>query len=61
MSSPAKEIFQVTIKDRNSDTIDVLADASDVYAGTESMTLKAGTYYLEVFADSSWSVTMSTE
>jgi hypothetical protein len=61
MSSPAKEIFQVTIKDRNGDTIDVLAEASDVYAGTESVTLKAGTYYLDIAADSSWSVTMSTE
>jgi hypothetical protein len=60
MSSPAKEIFQVTIMDRNGDIVDVLAEASDVYAGTESVTLKAGTYYLEVFADSSWSVTMST-
>jgi ABC-type glycerol-3-phosphate transport system substrate-binding protein len=61
MSSPAKEIFQVTIKDKNGDNVDVLAEASDVYAGTESVTLKAGTYYLEVFADSSWSITMSTE
>jgi hypothetical protein len=61
MSSPAKDIFQVSIMDRNGDIVDVLAEASDVYAGTESVTLKAGTYYLEVFADSSWSVTMSTE
>jgi len=61
MSSPAKEIFQVTIKDRNGDTIDVLAEASDAWAGTESVTLKAGTYYLAIAADSSWSVTVSTE
>ncbi|MDD1681000.1 MAG: hypothetical protein LUQ35_05270 [Methanoregula sp.] len=61
MSSPAKEIFVVTIKDRNGDTIDVLADASDVYAGTESVTLKAGTYYLAIAADAPWSVTVSTE
>jgi hypothetical protein len=61
MSSPAKEIFQVTLRDRNGDTLDVLADASDPWAGTESVTLKAGTYYLAVTADSSWSVTVSTE
>lgn len=61
MSSPAKEIFVVTLKDRNGDTIDVLADASDVYAGTESVTLKAGTWYLDIAADAPWSVTVSTE
>ena len=61
MSSPAKEIFVVTLKGRNGDTIDVLADASDVYAGTESVTLKAGTWYLDIAADAPWSVTVSTE
>lgn len=61
MSSPAKEIFVVTIKDVNGDTIDVLADASDVWAGTESVSLKAGTYYLDIAADAPWSVTVSTE
>jgi hypothetical protein len=61
MSSPAKEIFQVTIKDRNGDTLDVLAEASDAWAGTESVTLKAGTYYLDIAADAPWSVTVSTE
>lgn len=61
MSSPAKEIFVVTIKDRNGDAIDVLADASDVYAGTESVTLKAGTYYLDIAADAPWAITVSTE
>jgi hypothetical protein len=61
MSSSAKEIFQVTIKDRNGDTIDVLADASDAWAGTESVSLKAGTYYLDIAADAPWTITVSTE
>jgi len=61
MSSPAKEIFLVTIKDVNGDAIDVLADASDVYASTESVSLAAGTYYLDIAADSSWSITVSAE
>jgi hypothetical protein len=60
MASPAKEIFLVTIKDDRGDDIDVLADASDVYAGTESVWLNAGTYYLDVAADSPWTITMST-
>lgn len=60
MSSPAKEIFLVTIKDDHGDDIDVLADSSDVYAGTESVWLNAGTYYLDVAADSPWTITMST-
>jgi hypothetical protein len=60
MSSPAKEIFLVRLMDRNGDTIDVLADASDVYAGTESVSLKAGTWYLDVSADSPWTITVST-
>ena len=60
MSSPAKEIFLVTIRDDHGDDIDVLADASDVYAGTESVWLNAGTYYLDVVADSPWTITMST-
>jgi hypothetical protein len=60
MSSPAQEIFLVTLMDRNGDAIDVLADASDVYAGTESVSLKAGTYYLDVSADSPWTITVST-
>jgi hypothetical protein len=61
MSSPAKEIFLVTIKDRNGDAIDVLADASDVYAGTESVSLKAGTYYLDIAADAPWTITVSAQ
>jgi len=61
MSSPAKEIFLVTIKNKNGDNVDVLADASDVYAGTESVTLKAGTWYLDIAADAPWTITMSTE
>jgi hypothetical protein len=61
MSSSTKEIFLVTIKDKNGDSIDVLADASDVYAGTESVSLKAGTYYLDIAADAPWTITMSTE
>ncbi len=61
MSSPAQEIFLVTIKDVNGDDIDVLADASDVYAGTESVSLEAGTYYLDVAADAPWTITVSTE
>lgn len=60
MSSPAKEIFLVTIRDDRGDDIDVLADASDVYAGTESVWLKAGTWYLDVAADSPWTITLST-
>jgi hypothetical protein len=60
MSSSAKEIFLVEIVDDHGDDIDVLADASDVYAGTESGWLNAGTYYLDVAADSPWTVTMST-
>lgn len=60
MSSPAKEIFLVKIMDDHGDDIDVLADASDVYAGTESVWLNAGTYYLDVAADSPWTITMST-
>jgi hypothetical protein len=59
-SVPAKEIFLVEIVDDHGDDIDVLADASDVYAGTESGWLNAGTYYLDVAADSPWTVTMST-
>ncbi len=61
MSSPAKEIFLVTIKDRNGNAIDVLADASDVYAGTESVSLKAGTWYLDIAADAPWTITVSAE
>jgi hypothetical protein len=60
MSSPAKEIFLVKLMDSHGDDIDVLADASDVYAGTESVSLKAGTWYLDVSADSPWTITMST-
>jgi len=60
MSSPAKEIFLAKIMDDHGDDIDVLADASDVYAGTESVWLNAGTYYLDVTADSPWTITMST-
>lgn len=49
MSCPAQEVFIVTLKDDHGDVIDVLADESGVYAGTESVWLKAGSYRIDVF------------
>jgi hypothetical protein len=56
----AEEIFMVTIKDKNFDDVEVLANEGGTYSGTKSVQLAAGKYYLDVASDSPWTITMST-
>jgi hypothetical protein len=56
----AEEIFRVTIKDKNFDDVEVLADEGGAYSGPKSVQLVAGKYYLDVASDSPWTITMST-
>jgi hypothetical protein len=56
----AEEIFMVTIKDKNFDDVEVLANEGGAYSGTKSVQLAAGKYYLDVASDSPWTITMST-
>lgn len=62
MSCPgAQEIFMADVMDRNGDTVAELADAgAGAYEGSATVQLPAGLYYLDVAADSPWTVTMST-
>lgn len=60
MSYPGDRVFLVRLQDSNGRDIDILADEDSVFAGTESVWLVAGTYNLDVTADTSWVITMST-
>jgi hypothetical protein len=61
MDYPGEEVFMVTIKDKNFDDVEVLANEGGSYTGTKSVRLDAGTYYLDVAAAAQWTITMSTE
>jgi len=62
MSCPgAQEIFTADVMDENGDTVADLANAGGgAYTGSATVQLPAGKYYLEVAADSPWTITMST-
>lgn len=60
MNYPGEEVFIATIKDRNGDDVEVLANEGGSYTGTKSVQLVAGKYYLDVAAAAPWTITMST-
>lgn len=61
MSCPgAQEIFMANVMDKNHDNVAELAnEGAGSFTGSKTVQLPAGKYYLEVAADSPWTITVS--